>query len=209
MAKTKPREKQQGEKTLEKNNPQRVQVTQRRSYARHYEKNRESIIKKTVAYKKNKRDIEPSVRAFDAQKGRLRALVTTLVKRGAAAEGGRRLKPSTLETLGVASRAEFTAHLERLFYPCPRTGQAMTWANYGGRGGWEIDHVRPIAAFDFTHCQTASDLAAVLREAFHHTNLQPIWGSENRRKSSRYDGHLHRLRLPARLLGSQPARKPG
>jgi hypothetical protein len=56
-------------------------------------------------------------------------------------------------------------HLEALFT------SGMSWDNYG-RGGWEIDHITPLSAFDLT------DPAQALR-AVHFTNLQPLWAAEN------------------------------
>lgn len=53
----------------------------------------------------------------------------------------------------------------------------MSWENYGHHAGqWSIDHIRPLAAFDLTdegQCSKAS----------HYLNLQPLWQTDNRRKS--------------------------
>ncbi len=43
---------------------------------------------------------------------------------------------------------------------------------------WEIDHKIPLAS--------ASNKKE-LEELCHHTNLQPLWKSENRRKSDKYE----------------------
>jgi hypothetical protein len=56
-------------------------------------------------------------------------------------------------------------HLEAQFRP------GMTWANHAF-DGWHIDHRKPLAAFDLT-CE------AERRQAFHYTNLQPLWAEEN------------------------------
>lgn len=50
--------------------------------------------------------------------------------------------------------------------------EGMTWDNYGE---WELDHIRPLAAFDLTD-----------REQFlvacNWQNYQPLWKADNRRK---------------------------
>lgn len=56
--------------------------------------------------------------------------------------------------------------------------------NWGNRGEWEIDHVRPCASFDLTD-------KAQVAECFHYTNTRPLWRSENRSKSSHWNGVLH------------------
>lgn len=55
--------------------------------------------------------------------------------------------------------------------------EGMTWETYG-KSGWNIDHIIPIASFDL------SDEEEVYK-AFHYTNTQPLWASENSRKSNK------------------------
>lgn len=62
-------------------------------------------------------------------------------------------------------------HLESQF----KSG--MAWGNYG-RGGWEIDHIKPCAKFDLTKESEQC-------KCFHYTNLQPLWWNENRSKGSK------------------------
>lgn len=61
--------------------------------------------------------------------------------------------------------------LEYNFYPNPKTGEQMTWDNYG-RGGWVVDHVIPLPLFDLSNERE-------LKEACYWVNLQPMWGFEN------------------------------
>ena len=79
-------------------------------------------------------------------------------------------RPETTKALlgctGEALRAQF----EAAFAP------GMSWENMSE---WEIDHVRPIASFDLTD-------EAQIRQAFHHTNLQPLWRLDNRRKGAKW-----------------------
>lgn len=74
----------------------------------------------------------------------------------------------TEEGLGC-SLVYLKAHLESLFQ------LNMTWDNYG-KGGWEIDHIKPLSSFDLTDKDQ-------LKKACHYTNLQPLWMTDNRKKS--------------------------
>jgi hypothetical protein len=56
-------------------------------------------------------------------------------------------------------------HLERHFEP------GMTWANYGQ---WHIDHIRPIASFDFDDYDSDG-----FRKCWALKNLRPLWNWEN------------------------------
>ena len=72
-------------------------------------------------------------------------------------------------------------HLERKFKP------GMTWENYG-RGGWHIDHIIPVTAFNF---QSYSDID--FKRCWALKNLQPLWEKENLSKSN----HLAKPFQPA------------
>lgn len=65
-------------------------------------------------------------------------------------------------------------HLERQFLP------GMTWENRGA-GGWHIDHIVPIASFNYDG-PSHPDFKA----CWALTNLRPLWASDNiRKKDSR------------------------
>jgi len=51
----------------------------------------------------------------------------------------------------------------------------MSWAD---RGAWHIDHIRPLSSFDL---QDPVQLAV----ACHHSNLQPLWASDNMSKGGK------------------------
>ena len=80
----------------------------------------------------------------------------------------------TLELLGCPID-HLVRHLESKFQP------GMSWGN---QGEWHVDHIRPLASFDLTdpHQQ---------RQAFHWTNLQPLWAAENIRKNAKYETPSH------------------
>jgi len=79
----------------------------------------------------------------------------------------------TVELIGC-SAIRLRQHIEKQFK------EGMTWGNYGRRG-WHIDHKKPCALFDLSKAEEQ-------RKCFHYTNLQPMWGIDNMRKNSRYDG---------------------
>jgi len=62
-------------------------------------------------------------------------------------------------------------HLERQFK------KGMAWSNYGK---WHIDHRRPVSSFNF---ESYSDKE--FKKCWDLTNLQPLWASENLRKSDK------------------------
>lgn len=78
------------------------------------------------------------------------------------------IKGARLGTLVGCSRPDLIAHIEAQFEP------GMTWENYG-RGGWEMDHIRPCASFDLTD-------PAQQAACFHYTNLRPLWRLDNMRR---------------------------
>lgn len=53
----------------------------------------------------------------------------------------------------------------------------MSWENYG-YNGWHIDHIIPCDYFDLTKPEEQL-------KCFHYTNLQPLWGVDNLRKSNK------------------------
>jgi hypothetical protein len=69
------------------------------------------------------------------------------------------------------STEDLKAHLEAKFKP------GMTWDNWG-REGWHIDHILPVSSFDLSNPDE-------FFKAFHYTNLQPLWESENLSKGSK------------------------
>lgn len=76
----------------------------------------------------------------------------------------------SIDLLGC-SIEEVRKHIERQFKP------GMSWDNWGVHG-WHIDHIIPLAYFDFTDHEQQ-------KRAFHYTNLQPLWAKDNMIKKAR------------------------
>lgn len=89
---------------------------------------------------------------------------------------GKIKKGSAVKDLGC-SIEEARIYIESKFYTCPTSNRQMTWNNYGN-GGWEIDHIIPLSKLDLTNLEE-------FKKGCHHTNLQPLWCSENRKKSAK------------------------
>lgn len=68
---------------------------------------------------------------------------------------------------------ELKAHLERQFLP------GMTWENRGVNG-WHIDHILPIASFDYDSPDHPD-----FKACWALTNLRPMWGGDNIRKKDK------------------------
>ena len=86
---------------------------------------------------------------------------------------GRTKSSHTMEYVGM-SPDELMNYLENKFT------EGMTRDNYGE---WHVDHIRPLASFDFT----GPDREEQLHIAWSHTNLQPLWALDNIRKGARYE----------------------
>lgn len=124
------------------------------------EKVKEQQKRRWVNYLKPRMETEPEFRA-----------VCGLRKYISASVSGKKSAPT--EVLLGCTIDQFLGHLEINFQ------EGMTWDNYG-RGGWHIDHIRPLASF--------SDLInpGQQREAFNWKNLQPLWEKENIRKRNQW-----------------------
>lgn len=79
---------------------------------------------------------------------------------------------STIELIGC-SIEELKTYLSSKFK------EGMDWSNHGkGSGKWNIDHIRPCVSFDLSDPEQQ-------KICFHHTNLQPLWETENLKKGDR------------------------
>lgn len=114
-----------------------------------------------AAHQRNRIATDPQFRLACALRTRLVVAVREDSKSGSA-----------VRDLGCTI-AELKAHLESKFQP------GMTWENWSLHG-WYIDHIRPLASFDLTDREQ-------LLQAVHYTNLQPLWATDNIRKSDHYE----------------------
>jgi hypothetical protein len=93
-------------------------------------------------------------------------IVERIRKRMAKAiKEGRGMKSGTSREIIGCDWGALRAHLEAGFT------ERMSWSNYG-QYGWHIDHIEPLARFDMRD-------PAQVRKAWHFTNLQPLWWTDN------------------------------
>lgn len=85
----------------------------------------------------------------------------------------RKRKDNLIEPFGYSLK-DLMIHLESKFT------NDMSWENYG-RGGWNIDHIKPLIYFDLTNPE-------IIKEAFSLNNIQPLYESENASKGTLYNG---------------------
>jgi hypothetical protein len=142
-------------KKQRKNNKEAIQ-----KYKKEYAKTHsEKIRNKSREYMKNKRQSDIQLRLKDSLRARLRSAIKHNQKKGSA-----------IQDLGC-SIEEFIIYIEDMFYDNPKTGEKMSWDNYG-LCGWHIDHIIAISKFDLQDKEQ-------VKKACHYTNLQPLWAFEN------------------------------
>lgn len=73
------------------------------------------------------------------------------------------------------TKYELFKHLENQFKP------GMTWENYGVFG-WHVDHIRPIASFNFINPEDEE-----FKQCWALENLQPLWWQDNIAKSDKWE----------------------
>lgn len=73
-----------------------------------------------------------------------------------------------LDFIGT-SIPELQQYLSKQFQP------GMTWDNHGQ---WHVDHIKPLASFDLSKIEEQ-------KKAFHYTNLQPLWATDNLIKATK------------------------
>jgi hypothetical protein len=108
-------------------------------------------------------------RYYNDIKYRITVLLRSRV--GQAIKKGKGVKfKKTMELVGCDLES-LKKHLESLFV------DGMTWDNCGE---WHIDHIRPCSSFDLTK-------ESEQKICFHYSNLQPLWATENLKKSDSYN----------------------
>ena len=112
-------------------------------------------------YHSERSKIDIDFRLANSLRARVRAAIT-------ANNGSKAYR--TMELVGCTIE-ELKDHLEQQFQP------GMSWENYGD---WHVDHIKPVSSFK--NLGTDED---VQRQCFHFQNLQPLWASENLKKSNK------------------------
>ena len=185
-------EKRVRETAYRKADPEKTRAAGRATYERNKDRYREKNRARSIAYSREARKRDPekykaacerwrkanmdTVRAAARRnwhkymqcpeksfRARVSALVRMSLKRGTKSGSIDKILDYTVE--------ELRAHIERQFV------DGMGWHNMGS---WHIDHIIPVSAFKFT-----SDQDPEFKRAWHITNLRPLWGYENVRKSNR------------------------
>ena len=107
---------------------------------------------------------------------KLRHRNSRIVRTISDAFSGKKTHKTTEKTFfdcfGCSSKV-FIARFERYFEKNP----GMTWQNYGA---WHMDHIKPLGSF-------ALNTEADRRLANYYTNLRPVWGTTNIKKSNKYE----------------------
>ena len=130
-----------------------------------YENKKDSILKKTIEYQKNKYNNDPYYRlVFN-----MRSRVSKVLRQRNIGK-----QHKIYELLGC-SKKEFINYFESKFT------EGMTWDQVGKE--IHIDHIKPCAKFDLTKKEEQE-------KCFHYTNLQPLWAKDNLSKGSKYDDNL-------------------
>ena len=139
----------------------------------YYEKNKEFILNYyKIWYIHNKEKIKKYIQNLKKDpKFKLSCVLRSKVSTGLKKFNGIKDK-KTLDIIGMASWDEFKEYIQNQW------SEGMSWENYGlgaNNTTWHIDHKIPI--FSATSLEEIYKLN-------HHTNLQPMWGSDNIRKSN-------------------------
>lgn len=120
--------------------------------------------------KKRNREYDKRMRETDANvkiRSNLRTRLYSALKRSKASKSA-----GTMSLIGCDTQF-LRGFLEARFLP------GMTWKNYGkGKGKWHIDHHIPLAEFDLRE-------AGQQKQAFHYSNLRPMWGADNQSKGAK------------------------
>lgn len=126
-----------------------------------YQKNKKKCFEYNKKYVLNRRKTDHVFRSIQSLRARMNNAVKK-IKTG---------KCDNTMCLVGCSVHDFKKHIESLWKP------EMSWENYG-INGWHIDHIIPVSSFNLT-------INSEQGKCFHYTNLQPLWASENRKKSNK------------------------
>jgi hypothetical protein len=152
-----------------KNNLERK--TQSDRIWRNNNRERIKLHKKSPEYKIIKRKSDANY--YQKIKSENNSLFEARKLRSMLSESIRKNRDNLMSKFGY-SLSELKSHLQSLF------DNKMSWDNYG-RGGWNIDHIKPLIYFDLTDPE-------IVKEAFKLSNIQPLYESDNSSKGTLYEG---------------------
>lgn len=159
----------------------------------YYEKNKEACKRNNKEWAKNNRE-RMNKRARDRRANdprvRIKHILKTRIGSTLKRRGAKKNKRS-MEYYNC-SVEYFYNYIESLFT------DGMNWDNQGKRAddgrGWELDHRRPCASFDFNNEEE-------IYMCFHWTNYQPLWAADNNEKSDKYDINTFEYEWRGREVG--------
>ena len=137
-------------------------------YANMSEKDKKAFIERMTKYKKTKRG-KAAVRRYKSKPHVKFANKIRKKLKKSFVENGWGKKSSTYKYIGL-DKEEFKKHIESQFT------EGMTWDNWGF-DDWHLDHRLPLSA-----AETEEEIGLL----WHYTNLQPMWGKKNLKKSNKY-----------------------
>lgn len=139
---------------------------------KHYEDNRDKYIQQSTEYRKNNTDkVNQRVREYRKRRFSedevfkltftVRRRIRNFLKMSNTPKLGQ-----TFELIGCTPQ-ELVKHIENQFT------EGMNWGNHGE---WHIDHIIPLSSG-----KTKEEVMKLC----HYTNLQPLWGIDNLKKSDK------------------------
>jgi hypothetical protein len=145
----------------------------KREYNRaYYQRNKERLVPHHAQWKKDNPEKFAAHRRTYMRTNPHARIGNSLRRRVARLLGASQSRGRYRKLIGCSPQ-DLMLSLECRFEP------GMTWQNYGS--AWHIDHILPLSSYDLTD-------PAQQREAFHYTNLQPLWASANMAKSDTVEG---------------------
>ena len=126
----------------------------------------------------NEKNKEPKRKVANS----VRSTIQWAIKRKGIAQREWKKSKKTFDILGYTP-IELVKHIESQFT------DGMSWDNHS-RHGWHIDHIRPVASFNFDSMDHPE-----FKECWALENLQPLWATDDIRISSLWEGKRYRNKV--------------
>jgi len=147
-------------------NKKRIRKRQRERY----QENRERILKEHARWRQNNQGYSATYKRERRRNDPTFRLLNNIGNGVWSCLKGRTKNSRTFSYIDK-SPEELMNYLEKQFT------EGMSRENYGE---WHVDHIRPLASFEFDKYKEGSaEFEALLGEAWHYTNLQPLWAADN------------------------------